>query len=77
MISGVERRDFMPAAGAYIGLDEFSDGGVSVRRESRQEDLSRWREQLFEWFRRNEARAVTFCRIPSSRAIEFGSQVEI
>jgi KUP system potassium uptake protein len=39
--------------------------------------MKRWRERLFAWMRRNEARATAFYRIPPSRAIEFGIQVEI
>jgi K+ transporter len=31
----------------------------------------------FSWMRRNEARAAAFYKIPPSRAIEFGIQVEI
>jgi KUP system potassium uptake protein len=39
--------------------------------------MARWRERLFSWMRRNEARATAFYKIPPSRAIEFGIQVEI
>jgi KUP system potassium uptake protein len=39
--------------------------------------IARWRERLFAWMRRNEARATAFYKIPPSRAIEFGIQVEI
>jgi len=39
--------------------------------------MPRWRERLFAWMRRNEARASAFYKIPTSRAIEFGIQVEI
>ena len=43
----------------------------------RPSGMARWRERLFAWMRRNEARATAFYRIPPSRAIEFGIQVEI
>jgi K+ transporter len=39
--------------------------------------MARWRERLFSWMRRNEARASAFYKIPPSRAIEFGIQIEI
>ena len=39
--------------------------------------MARWRERLFSWMRRNEGRATSFFRIPPSRAVEVGIQVEI
>ncbi|MGE5344376.1 MAG: potassium transporter Kup [Acidithiobacillales bacterium] len=39
--------------------------------------MARWRERLFSWMRRNEGRATAFFRIPPSRAVEIGIQVEI
>jgi len=39
--------------------------------------MARWRERLFSWMRRNEGRATHFFRIPPSRAVEVGIQVEI
>ncbi len=50
------------------------DAIISTERES---GMARWRERLFSWMRRNEARATAFYRIPPARAIEFGIQVEI
>jgi KUP system potassium uptake protein len=50
------------------------DAIISTEKES---GMARWRERLFSWMRRNEARAAAFYRIPPARAIEFGIQVEI
>jgi KUP system potassium uptake protein len=50
------------------------DAIISTEKES---GMVRWRERLFSWMRRNEARAAAFYRIPPARAIEFGIQVEI
>ena len=54
----------------FIGRDSI----ISTEKESA---MPRWRERLFAWMRRNEARATTFYKIPTSRAIEFGVQVEV
>jgi len=50
------------------------DAVISTEKRSA---IPRWRERLFSWMRRNEARATAFYKIPPSRAIEFGIQVEI
>lgn len=52
-------------------------GRDSVISTDRVSGMARWRERLFSWMRRNEARAAAFYRIPPARAIEFGIQVEI
>ena len=39
--------------------------------------MARWRERLYSWMRRSEGRATAFFRIPPSRAVEIGIQVEI
>jgi len=54
----------------FIGRDAI----ISSEKKSA---IPRWRERLFAWMRRNEARASAFYKIPPSRAIEFGIQVEI
>jgi len=54
----------------FIGRDSI----ISTEKPS---TMARWRERLFAWMRRNEARASAFYKIPPSRAIEFGIQVEI
>jgi KUP system potassium uptake protein len=54
----------------FIGRDAI----ISTEKRSA---IARWRERLFAWMRRNEARAAAFYKIPPSRAIEFGIQVEI
>jgi KUP system potassium uptake protein len=54
----------------FLGRDAI----ISTEKPSA---IARWRERLFSWMRRNEARATTFYKIPPSRAIEFGIQVEI
>ena len=50
------------------------DAVISTEKPSA---IPRWRERLFSWMRRNEVRATAFYKIPPSRAIEFGIQVEI
>ena len=64
-------RPLDPQAVSYVlGKDAI----ISTEKES---EMARWRERLFSWMRRNEARAAAFYRIPPARAIEFGIQVEI
>jgi len=58
------------AASYFLGRDAI----ISTEKRSA---IPRWRERLFAWMRRNEARATLFYKIPPSRAIEFGVQVEI
>ena len=52
-------------------------GRDSIISTEKRSVMARWRERLFAWMRRNEARATAFYKIPPSRAIEFGIQVEI
>jgi KUP system potassium uptake protein len=52
-------------------------GRDSIISTDKPSEIARWRERLFSWMRRNEARAAAFYKIPPSRAIEFGIQVEI
>jgi KUP system potassium uptake protein len=54
----------------FLGRDAI----ISTEKPSA---IARWRERLFAWMRRNEARATAFYKIPPSRAIEFGIQIEI
>jgi KUP system potassium uptake protein len=54
----------------FLGKDII----ISTARKS---GMARWRERLFSWMRRNEGRATAFYRIPPSRAVEFGIQLEI
>ena len=54
----------------FLGRDAI----ISTEKPSA---IPRWRERLFSWMRRNEARATTFYKIPPSRVVEFGIQVEI
>ncbi|HMF10338.1 MAG TPA: KUP/HAK/KT family potassium transporter, partial [Thermoanaerobaculia bacterium] len=54
----------------FLGRDAI----ISTEKPSA---IARWRERLFAWMRRNEARAAAFYKIPPSRAIEFGIQIEI
>ena len=67
----LDGKELDPLAVSYIlGRDAL----IATDRPS---GMARWRERLFAWMRRNEARATAFYRIPPSRAIEFGIQVEI
>jgi KUP system potassium uptake protein len=67
----LDGKEIDPQAVSYIlGRDVL----ISTEKPS---DMARWRERLFAWMRRNEARATAFYRIPPTRAIEFGIQVEI
>ncbi len=67
----LDGKELDPLAVSYIlGRDSV----ISTERPS---GIARWRERLFSWMRRNEARATAFYRIPPARAIEFGIQVEI
>ncbi|HEY6929719.1 MAG TPA: KUP/HAK/KT family potassium transporter [Thermoanaerobaculia bacterium] len=67
----LDGKEIDPQAVSYIlGRDVL----ISTDKPS---DMARWRERLFAWMRRNEARATAFYRIPPTRAIEFGIQVEI
>jgi KUP system potassium uptake protein len=52
-------------------------GRDSIISTEKPSAIARWRERLFAWMRRNEARASAFYKIPPSRAIDFGIQVEI
>ena len=67
----LDGKELDPMAVSYIlGRDSI----ISTDKPS---EMARWRERLFSWMRRNEGRATAFYRIPPSRAIEFGIQVEI
>ena len=67
----LDGKELDPLAVSYIlGRDAL----IATDRPS---GMARWRERLFAWMRRNEARATAFYRIPPQRAIEFGIQVEI
>jgi KUP system potassium uptake protein len=67
----LDGKEIDPLAVSYfIGRDVI----ISTEKKSA---IPRWRERLFAWMRRNEARATAFYRIPPSRAIEVGIQVEI
>ena len=67
----LDGKEIDPLAVSYfLGRDAI----ISTDRPS---EIARWRERLFAWMRRNEARAAAFYKIPPSRAIEFGIQVEI
>ena len=67
----LDGRELDPLSVSYfLGRDSI----ISTDKASR---IPRWRERLFAWMRRNEARATAFYKIPTSRAIEFGIQVEI
>ena len=67
----LDGKEIDPLAVSYfLGRDAI----ISTEKPSA---IPRWRERLFSWMRRNEARATTFYKIPPSRAIEFGIQVEI
>jgi KUP system potassium uptake protein len=67
----LDGKELDPLAVSYIlGRDAL----IATDRPS---GMARWRERLFSWMRRNEARAAAYYRIPPSRAIEFGIQVEI
>jgi KUP system potassium uptake protein len=37
----------------------------------------KWREKLFAWMLRNAQSAMEFFKLPSTRVVELGSQVEI
>jgi KUP system potassium uptake protein len=67
----LDGKEIDPLSVSYIlGRDSI----ISTEKPSA---IARWRERLFSWMRRNEARATAFYKIPPSRAIEFGIQVEI
>ena len=67
----LDGKEVDPAAVSYfLGRDAI----ISTEKPS---GMARWRERLFAWMRRNEARATAFYQIPPARAIEFGIQVEI
>jgi len=67
----LEAKEVDPLSVSYfLGRDSI----ISTEKPSA---MARWRERLFSWMRRNEARATAFYKIPPSRAVEFGIQVEI
>jgi KUP system potassium uptake protein len=67
----LDGKELDPLSISYIlGRDAI----ISTEKRSA---MARWRERLFAWMRRNEARATAFYKIPPSRAIEFGIQIEI
>ena len=67
----LDGKEIDPLAASYIlGRDSI----ISTEKPSA---IARWRERLFAWMRRNEARASAFYKIPPSRAIDFGIQIEI